>query len=102
MLTFISGYEIVIIFLVVLLLFGAKRLPELARGLGKGMQEFRRATNEIKQEFDTDEFTEIVDEFGENLKQPLEDTDQTRTKDSKEASSSSSTKPKDQDIDSSK
>ena len=44
--------EILIIFLVLLLLFGAKRLPELAKGLGKSIREFKKATNEITDEFD--------------------------------------------------
>ncbi len=42
--------EIVLIVIVILLLFGGKKLPELARGIGKGLTEFRRATNDIKQE----------------------------------------------------
>ena len=45
---FISGPEIVIIFIVVLLLFGSKKIPELAKGLGKGMKEFKKATDDIK------------------------------------------------------
>ena len=40
--------EILLILLVVLLLFGAKRLPELARGLGKGINEFRDAVDDSK------------------------------------------------------
>ena len=44
---FISGSEIFIILLVVLLLFGANKLPEIARGLGKGMNEFKKATEDI-------------------------------------------------------
>jgi len=47
---FISGQEIFIVFVVVLLLFGAKKIPEIARGLGKGMREFRKATEDIKRE----------------------------------------------------
>lgn len=42
--------EIIFIFLAILLLFGAKRIPEIARGLGKGIREFKDATNDIKQE----------------------------------------------------
>ncbi|MEM6286148.1 MAG: twin-arginine translocase TatA/TatE family subunit [Bacteroidota bacterium] len=42
--------EILLIFLAVLLLFGAKRIPEIARGLGKGIREFKDATNDIKNE----------------------------------------------------
>ncbi len=47
---FISGQEIVIIALVVLLLFGSKKIPEMAKGLGKGMREFRKAADDIKRE----------------------------------------------------
>lgn len=42
--------ELIFIFLIVLLLFGAKRLPELARGLGKSIKEFKRATNEVEED----------------------------------------------------
>ncbi len=43
------GYsEMVVIVLVILLLFGAKRLPELARGLGKSIREFKKATSEVE------------------------------------------------------
>lgn len=47
-----SGPELVIVVLVVLLFFGAKRIPELARGLGKGIREFKDATKEVKKEID--------------------------------------------------
>jgi len=43
----IGAMEWLLIFLIVLLLFGAKRLPEIARSLGKATQEFRKAKNEI-------------------------------------------------------
>jgi sec-independent protein translocase protein TatA len=52
-LAFIGGLgtsEVMIIMLVILLLFGAKRIPELAKGLGKGIREFKDATKEIKNE----------------------------------------------------
>ena len=42
--------EILIILFVVLLLFGAKKLPELAKGLGKGIKEFKEASSSIKDE----------------------------------------------------
>ena len=42
--------EILVIFLVILLLFGAKRIPEIAKGLGKGIREFKQATREISDE----------------------------------------------------
>tara|TARA_Y100000994_G_scaffold48673_1_gene38245 strand:+ start:297 stop:491 length:195 start_codon:yes stop_codon:yes gene_type:complete len=46
----IGTFEILIILFIVLLLFGAKRLPELAKGLGKGIKEFKKASNDIKDE----------------------------------------------------
>ncbi len=42
----IGTAEIIVIFLVILLLFGGKKLPELARSLGKGIREFKKATIE--------------------------------------------------------
>ena len=51
--------ELLIIFLVILLLFGAKRLPELARGLGKGINEFKDAVETGKKEIlDAEKSTE--------------------------------------------
>ncbi len=50
MFLFISGAEIFIILVIVVMLFGADKLPELARGLGKGMQQLKNATNEVKKE----------------------------------------------------
>ena len=49
-LAFLGGPEIAVIFLIVLLLFGAKKLPELARGLGKSMGEFKRAKEDFEHE----------------------------------------------------
>jgi sec-independent protein translocase protein TatA len=42
--------EMVIIFIVILLLFGAKKLPELARGMGKSMGEFKKAREDFENE----------------------------------------------------
>ena len=47
-----GGWEWIIIVLVVVLLFGAKKIPELAKGLGRGIREFKDATKEIKEEID--------------------------------------------------
>lgn len=47
-----GGWELVIIVLVIVLLFGAKKIPELARGLGRGIREFKDATKEIKSEIE--------------------------------------------------
>ena len=47
---FLGGWEWVIVILAVLLLFGAKKIPELARGLGQGIKEFKKATREVTDE----------------------------------------------------
>jgi sec-independent protein translocase protein TatA len=47
---FISGQEIFIIMLIVVMLFGADKIPEIARGLGKGIRQVKDATNDIKKE----------------------------------------------------
>jgi TatA/E family protein of Tat protein translocase len=43
--------EILVILFIILLLFGAKKLPELAKGLGKSMNEFKKASVEVEKEF---------------------------------------------------
>ena len=48
----LGPWEIIIIFVVVLLVFGGKKLPEFAKGLGEGIKEFKKATNDIKDEVD--------------------------------------------------
>jgi len=48
-------FEIALIFLAILLIFGAKRIPEIARGLGKGIKEFKSATRDITNEFNIDD-----------------------------------------------
>jgi len=50
MLGMIGMWETVAILAVVLILFGARKLPELARGLGSGIKEFRKATREVNQD----------------------------------------------------
>ncbi|MEE3327340.1 MAG: twin-arginine translocase TatA/TatE family subunit [Myxococcota bacterium] len=50
----IGMWELLIIFVVALLIFGPKRLPELARTLGKGMAEFRRASYDLRHSFNLD------------------------------------------------
>ncbi|MFY0592890.1 Sec-independent protein translocase subunit TatA/TatB [Roseivirga sp.] len=47
-----GGPEMIFIIVALLLLFGAKRIPDLARGFGKGIREFKDATKEIKKEVD--------------------------------------------------
>lgn len=53
----LGGWEVVLIFAVILILFGAKKLPELARGLGQGIKEFKKATREV-----TDEIQSAADD----------------------------------------
>ena len=50
---FFGGWEIVLILAVVLILFGAKKLPELAKGLGQGIKEFKKATTEVSNEINS-------------------------------------------------
>mgnify|MGYP001478206728 FL=1 len=45
-----GGWEMVVIAIVILLLFGAKKLPELAKGLGQGIREFKGAVDGVKDE----------------------------------------------------
>ena len=81
MILFISGGEIVIILLIVVMVFGADRLPEIASGLGKGMRQLKNATNEIKHEIqksaedhgiDT-EFTSDIKEEINKVKEEIDD-----------------------------
>ena len=50
MFAMLNGWEVVAILAVVLILFGAKRLPELAKGLGQGIKEFKKSSREIQDE----------------------------------------------------
>jgi sec-independent protein translocase protein TatA len=63
---FISGAELVFVFFIVLLVFGADRIPSLARTLAKGMTQVRQATKDIKSEIqntvDIDDPTKSITE----------------------------------------
>ncbi|EGJ72541.1 Sec-independent protein translocase protein tatA/E-like protein [Bacteroides coprosuis DSM 18011] len=59
-LAFISGSEWIIIALVILLLFGGKKIPELMKGLGKGVKSFKDGVNEAK-----DEINKVKDDIDE-------------------------------------
>ena len=50
MLLFIGGPEIIVVLLFIVIFFGSKKIPELAKGLGKTMREVKDASNEIKKE----------------------------------------------------
>jgi sec-independent protein translocase protein TatA len=72
-------WELFLIFAVILLLFGAKRLPEMAQGLGKGIREFRKAmketTDEIKGSTDAADYIERHDPKKGAAKPPSSDSD---------------------------
>lgn len=61
----LGPWELLLVFLAVLLLFGAKRLPEIAQGMGKGIREFKKAmkdtTDEIKGAVDAESKTKSDD-----------------------------------------
>ncbi len=62
-----GGSEIVLILLVVVMLFGADKIPELARGIGKGMRQLRDATNEVKREINQSAYKKEIDESMLNI-----------------------------------
>jgi len=75
---FISGAEIVFILFIVIMVFGADKLPEIARGLGKGMRTLKDATNDIKHEItkSADKHgidTSITKDVNEELKKVKDD-----------------------------
>ena len=50
--------EVLLIFLVILIFFGAKKIPEMARGLGKGISEFKKGMNDLQSELNKEESKE--------------------------------------------
>lgn len=56
----LGGTEILLILLVILLLFGAKRIPELAKGLGKGIREFKDASKGIQKDIEQGANTDSI------------------------------------------
>jgi sec-independent protein translocase protein TatA len=54
----IGMQELILIFLIILLLFGARKLPELAKGLGKGIREFKKAASGLEDEIKAEEKTQ--------------------------------------------
>ena len=61
-------WEILMILMVVLLLFGAKRIPEMAQGLGRGVHEFRKSLREVQQEIDQDAPGDLLASIGDAKK----------------------------------
>jgi len=66
---FISGGEIVLVMLLALLFFGSKAIPDIAKTLGKGMREFKKATNEIKRELNdhTSDIKKDIDDVSSSV-----------------------------------
>lgn len=60
----VGGGEMILIFLVILLLFGGQRMPELAKGLGKSIREFKKATSGVEEQI-----RKAIDEAPETLQQ---------------------------------
>jgi len=74
-LLFISGGELVLVMLLALLFFGSKAIPDIARTLGKGMREFRKATNEIKRELEenTSDIKKGIDDVTTSIEKETDD-----------------------------
>ncbi len=75
----IGGGEILLIFLVILLLFGPKKIPELAQSLGKGLREFRKAQQEFQQNLskvvndeDMKSLSQSINEIREGMTQSVQ------------------------------
>ena len=63
MLLFIGGPEIIVVLLFIVMFFGSKKIPELAKGLGKAMREVKDASNDIKKEI-RNSTSSIKDDLG--------------------------------------
>lgn len=70
---FISGAEIGFILFIVLMVFGADKVPEIARGLGKGMRQIRNATDDIK-----NEITKSAEKQGMDFKEVTKEIDKVK------------------------
>lgn len=69
---FISGAEIVFIFFIVLLIFGADKIPTIARGLAKGITQVKQATNEIKSEIQKSADIDPTKQLGGEIKKEID------------------------------
>ncbi|MEM1340609.1 MAG: twin-arginine translocase TatA/TatE family subunit [Bacteroidota bacterium] len=71
---FISGAEIVFILFIAVMVFGADKLPGIAKGLGKGMRQLRDATDDIKREIQKSAEKQGIDtDFTQDIKKELDD-----------------------------
>lgn len=81
---FISSTEIVFILFIVIMIFGADKIPDIAKGMGKGMRSLKNATNDIKGEIkrsadnqgiDTDDFTKDISQEINKAKEEINDVE---------------------------
>lgn len=71
---FIGGPEIFVVILIVLVFFGADKIPEIARGLGKGIRQVKEATNDIKKEInDSSKVQNAHKELSSSIEQEISD-----------------------------
>ena len=68
---FLSGAEIFFILFVVVMVFGADKIPGIARGLGKGMRQLRDATDDIKREIQKS--ADVDTDFTKNIRKEIDD-----------------------------
>lgn len=68
----VSGGEFLIILLFILIFFGSKNIPDLARGLGRGYRQLKDATNNIKQEIQKGASDTGMSDIGDSIKRPLD------------------------------
>ncbi|HMA61579.1 MAG TPA: twin-arginine translocase TatA/TatE family subunit [bacterium] len=85
----LGPFEIIIIAVVLLLFFGAKRLPELARGIGKSLKEFKKATSDIQDEIEnsvdnSDKYINHEDKTGYDHVRPEREEAEPKSKDYQE------------------
>jgi sec-independent protein translocase protein TatA len=70
---FIGGPEIFVILLIVVMVFGADKIPEIARGLGKGIRQVKDATNDIKKEINDSAKDQGIDtDLAKNIKKKID------------------------------
>jgi sec-independent protein translocase protein TatA len=68
----VSGGEFLVILLFILMFFGSKNIPDLARGLGRGYRQLKDATNSIKREIQTGAGDVNLKDIGDSIKRPLD------------------------------
>lgn len=89
----LGGYEVIGILAIILVLFGAKKLPELARGLGQGIREFKKATNDVTSDLQRaldEDHTPSSSSPSTSESRTEKDKDKDKDKDKEKASSTSS------------